>query len=78
MLRYIVVALVRFLSLPSISSTSMQFAETKLAVGDERAHAEGGGERQRLAVIGFGVVRGARRGNVAAEEEGVGLVSPGA
>ena len=46
-------------------------------MGDERAHVERVGERQRLAVIGFSVFGAACRGDVTGEAEGVDLASPG-
>ena len=47
-----------------------------MAVGDERAHAERLGKRQRLAVVTFRVLGGACRRDVTGEAEGVGLASP--
>src|SRR5262249_21142804 len=64
------------LSVPTIALTAIQFAETKLAVGDERAHSALLGKRQGLSVTAFSVLRALRRGNIASKAEGMGLVSP--
>jgi hypothetical protein len=45
-------------------------------VGDERAHAEFVGERQRLSVVPRCVFAASGRRDVSDEAEGVGLVSP--
>jgi hypothetical protein len=63
------------LSLPTITLAAMQLAEAEVAVGDERAHSELAGERQRLAVIAFSVLVAACGGDVTGEAEGMG-VSP--
>jgi hypothetical protein len=42
-------------------------------MGDERAHASGLGERQRLAIVAFGVLGTARCGDVSGQGEGLGL-----
>jgi hypothetical protein len=54
----------------------MQLGEAKVAVGDERAHAGGLGERQRFAVVPFSGLGAVCRGDITAEAEGVGLVCP--
>jgi hypothetical protein len=41
------------LRLLPLACAPVELAETEVAVGDERAHAEVGGERQRLAVMGL-------------------------
>src|SRR5438552_14378919 len=53
-----------------------ELAEAEVAVGDERAHAELAGERQRLAVVAFSVLGAACRRDVTGEAEGVGLACP--
>src|SRR5215831_4250433 len=63
------------LSLPGIARAVMRLAETEVAVGNERTHAARFGEHQRLAVVAFGVLSAARRGNVTAEAKGVALAS---
>jgi hypothetical protein len=54
----------------------VELAEAEVAVGDEGAHAELAGERQRLAVVGFSVLRAGRQRDVTGEAEGVGLAGP--
>src|SRR5215475_7691105 len=51
-------------------------AEAEVAVGDQRAHAELAGERQRLAVVASGILGAACRRDVTDEAEGVGLACP--
>jgi hypothetical protein len=63
------------LSLSGIADAVMHFAETEVAVGDERAHAAGLGERQCLTLMAFSV-GAACRSDVAGEAEGVGLAAP--
>src|SRR5438552_6187374 len=53
-----------------------ELAEAEVAVGDERAHAELAGERQRLAVVAFSVLGAACRRDITGEAEGVGLACP--
>jgi hypothetical protein len=38
--------------------TPVQLAQAQVAVGDERAHPEFLRERERVTVVGFGVLRG--------------------
>jgi hypothetical protein len=66
--RYIVAAVVRCSC--ASDRLSMELAEAEVAVGDERAHAELAGERQRFAVVGFSVLSSAGRHDVTCEEEG--------
>ncbi len=51
----------------AFTHASVEFAEAEVAVGDEGAHAEFGGERERLAIVGLGRLnplgRIERRGN---------------
>jgi hypothetical protein len=54
----------------------IHLAETEVAVGNERTHAAGLGERQRLAVVAFSVLSAGCGGDVTVEAEGMGLVSP--
>jgi hypothetical protein len=54
----------------------VELAETEVAVGDERAHAELAGERQGFAVVAFSVLGAAARRDITGEAEGVGLASP--
>src|SRR5260370_38127180 len=56
--------------------TLIELAKAEVAVGDERAHAERVGERQRLAVVACSFVGAARRRDVTGEAEGVGLACP--
>jgi len=44
------------LSRPNSGGATLEGAEAEVAVGDERAHAARLGERQRLAVVGLGVM----------------------
>src|SRR5262249_49845216 len=62
-----------FLGLRSVASAAVHLAEAEVAVGDEGAHAELGGECQGLAVVAFGVPGAACRRDVTGEAEGVGL-----
>jgi len=64
------------LSLTGIAHAVMHLAETEVAVGNERTHAAGLGERQRLAVVAFGVLAAGYGGDVTVEAEGMGFVSP--
>src|SRR5262249_17510584 len=57
----------------AVATVAMHFGKTKVAVGDERTHAAGLGKRQGLAVVAFGVLIAACRGNVTGEAESVGL-----
>ena len=61
------------LSLLAITRAVTELAEAEVAMGDQRAHAPGFGERQGLAVVAFGVLTAACRGNVAGEAEGMAL-----
>jgi hypothetical protein len=38
-----------------VAGALVELAEAEVAVGDERAHAEFGGQRERLTVVPFGV-----------------------
>jgi hypothetical protein len=64
------------LGLLTIAPAVVKFAETELAVSDERAHATGPCERQRLAIVVFGVLGTACCGDVTRQAEGVGLIAP--
>ena len=65
-----------FLRLRAPARASAELAEAEVAEGDERAHAERVGERQRLAVVACSFVGAARRRDVTGEAEGVGLACP--
>src|SRR5262245_8759725 len=64
------------LRLLGLACASGQLAEAEVAVGDEGAHAALAGERQRLAVGAFGVVRTLRGRDVTREAERMGLAWP--
>src|SRR5215467_5694948 len=64
------------LGLLALAGASVELAEAEVAVGDERAHAELVGERQRLSVVPGCVFAASGRRDVSDEAEGVGLVSP--
>jgi hypothetical protein len=75
--RYIAVAMVRCSwACQRITRAVIHLAETEVAVGNERTHAAGLGERQRLAVVAFSVLSAGCGGDVTVEAEGMGLVSP--
>jgi hypothetical protein len=57
-----------------IAPAAMQFAETEVAVGDKRTHAAGLGERQRLAIVAFGVLGTARGSDFSVQGESLGLI----
>ena len=61
----------------ALPAGAMHFGETKVTVGDERTHAAGLGERQRLAVQTFSILGAGCDGDVTVEAEGMGLASPG-
>jgi len=61
----------------AIALSAMELAETEVTMGDERAHAAGHGERECLAIIGFGILSAAGRDDVTGEAEGVGFAAPG-
>ena len=60
----------------ALARVAIELAEAEVAVGDERAHAELAGARQRLAVVAGSVLGTACRRDVTGEAEGVGLASP--
>src|SRR3989442_13943252 len=59
-----------------LARAPVELAEPEVAVGDERAHAELAGERQRLAVVVFSVLGIAGRCDVTGKVKSVGLASP--
>ena len=72
--RYIVVAVVRCSWACWRLPAPVQLAEAEVAVGDEGAHAEVGGQRHRGPVVGFGrrhVGMVMVRGNLVKESKGV-------
>src|SRR5262245_59783249 len=54
----------------------VELAKAEVAVGAEGAHAERPGERERVAVVAFGIFDATGRRDVAGEAEGLGLASP--
>jgi hypothetical protein len=60
----------------ALPRASVELTEAEVPVGDEGSHAELAGERQRLPVRAFGVVRTRRRRDVTGEAEHVGLACP--
>src|SRR5262245_17437726 len=64
------------LGLLAIAPAAVKFAEAEVAVSYLRTHAAGLGKRQSLAVVAFGVLSAACRGNVTGEAESVGLAGP--
>ena len=64
------------LGLRPVAGAAVELAEAEVAVGDEGAHAELGGEGQGLAVVAFSVLGAAGRRDVTGEAEGVGLAGP--
>ena len=60
----------------ALARALIELAEAEVTVGDEGAHAKLDGERQRLPVEAFGVVRTRCRCDVTREAEGVGLACP--
>src|SRR5215472_3379075 len=61
------------LRLLALARALVDLAEAEVAVGDEGAHAEFAGERERLAVGAFNVLGAARRRDVTGETESVGV-----
>src|SRR5215813_6102351 len=55
--RYISVAIEVLLSLPAIARAAIKLAETEMAVGDERAHAEIIGATMRFAIVVVSAIR---------------------
>ena len=67
------------LGLCAIMGAPVELAETEVAVGGERAHAEVGGQRVRVTVVGFclrDTGRIAVRGDLAEEADRNGLHRP--
>src|SRR4029450_5772478 len=60
----------------ALARAPVELAEAEVAVGDDRAHAELVGERQRLAVEAFSVLAAACRRDVTCEAQGLGLAAP--
>src|SRR4030095_199443 len=64
------------LRLLPLARAPVELTEAEVAVGDEGAHAEFIGKRQRITVVAFGVRGAAGRRDITSEAEGVGLASP--
>src|SRR5438046_10176647 len=64
------------LGLLALVRARVELAEAEVAVGDEGAHAELAGERQRLAVVARSILGAVCRRDVTGEAQGVGLASP--
>ena len=63
------------LCLVALAYAPIELAEAEVAVGDERAHPECLGERERVTVVAVSVLRGlAAGGDLAEEAEGPRLV----
>ena len=62
--------------LRSVARSLVELAEAEVAVGDEGAHAELGGERQGLPIVFVSEIGATRRRHVTGKAEGVGLAPP--
>src|SRR5262245_54576569 len=59
-----------------VAGSAVELAEAEVAVGDEGAHPQLNGERQRLAVVGFDILGTTGRRDLAREVQSVSLAGP--